>query len=77
MIRDIKTGSQSTSPSLIILRQSLFMLKLLQNKQDQTGETTDSPLRLLRPSAISGKQTMFTNCKASASKADNNSQHAQ
>ena len=47
MIWDIKTGSQSTSPSLIILRQSLFMLKLLQNKQDQTGETTDSPLHLM------------------------------
>ena len=49
MIRDIKTGSQSTSPSLIILRQSIVYAELLQNKQDQTGETTDSPLRLLRP----------------------------
>ena len=27
------------------------MLKLLQNKQDQTGETTDSLLSLLRPLA--------------------------
>ena len=28
-------------------------------------------------SAISGKQTMFTNCKTSAMEADNNSQHTQ
>ena len=28
------------------------MLKLLQNKQDQTGETTDSPLHLMSASGI-------------------------
>ena len=47
MIQDIKPGSQSTSPSLIILGQSIVYAKLLQNKQDQTGETTDSPLHLM------------------------------
>ena len=42
MIQDMKAGYQLFWANL------LFMLKLLQNKQDQTGETTDYLLRLLR-----------------------------
>ena len=52
MIQNIKLGSQSTSPLWLFWASLMFMLKLLQNKQDQTGETTDSLLRLLRPSAF-------------------------
>ena len=48
-IQDIKPGSQSMSPSLIILCQSIVYPEVVAKQTGPTGETTDSPLRLLNP----------------------------